>query len=131
MLERYPVYSVHQDSMAPMALFALAEACGQDHSESIEKGLRWLVNPAEKTESLIDVERNVIWRKLARREPNKLARRLHAAASRLHPTIRLPAVDVAFPPNTVDYETRPYHMGWILHAWPGSPDNLGMPDGEY
>lgn len=118
MLERYPVYSVHQDSMAPMALTALAEACGQDHSESIEKGLSWLANPSEKTESLIDTKRNIIWRKIARREPARLVRGLQATASRLHGAIRLPAVDTAFPPNSVDYETRPYHMAWILYAWP-------------
>ncbi len=116
-VERYPVYSVHQDSMAPMALFALAEACGQDYSESIEKGLRWLYNPAEITDSLVDTERNIIWRKVGRREPLRLVRSLQATASRLHPAIRLPAVDIAFPASSVDYESRPYHMGWILYTW--------------
>ncbi|MEA3225018.1 MAG: hypothetical protein U9Q07_03645 [Planctomycetota bacterium] len=122
MVEQYPVYSVHQDSMAPMALFALAETSGHDHSESIERGLRWLVNPQEKIDSLIDPKRNVIWRKVARHEPNKLVRGLQATASRVHPAIRLPALDTIFPPNVIDYETRPYHMGWILHAWPTTRD---------
>jgi len=126
-VERYPVYSVHQDSMAPMALFALAEACSRNHSESIEKGLLWLVSPSEKIESLIDAERNVIWRKVARHEPGRLVRGLQATASRLHPAIRLPAVDVAFPPGSIDYESRPYHMGWILHAW-RSAEQLQMRD---
>ncbi len=117
-VERYPVYSVHQDSMAPMALFAVAEACGRDYSESIEKGLCWLVNPPEIPGGLIDTEQEVIWRKIARREPRRLVRGLQATASRLHPAIRIPALNVAFPPNSVDYESRPYHMGWILHAWP-------------
>ncbi len=119
-VERYPVYSVHQDSMAPMALFALAEACGRDYSESIENGLRWLSNPAEITGSLVDTKRNVIWRKVARREPGRLVRGLQATVSRLHPAIRLPAVDAVFPPNSIDYESRPYHMGWILYAWGGT-----------
>ena len=118
--EGYPVYSVHQDSMAPMALFALAKACGRDYSESIEKGLRWLSNPVEITGSLVDTERNVIWRKVARREPGRLVRSLQATASRLHPAIRLPGIDIAFPSNSVDYESRPYHMGWILYAWPAN-----------
>jgi hypothetical protein len=119
-VEGYPVYSVHQDSMAPMALFALAKACGRDYSESIEKGLCWLSNPVEITGSLVDTERNVIWRKVARHEPGRLVRGLQATASRLHPAIRLPGVDVAFPSNSVDYESRPYHMGWILHTWPSN-----------
>jgi hypothetical protein len=117
-LERFPVYSVHQDAMAPMALFALAEACGRDYSGAIEKGLRWLVNPPEITGVIIDMERNVIWRKVGRREPGKLIRSLQAVASCLHPAIKLPYVDIIFPPNSIDYESRPYHMGWILYAWP-------------
>ena len=118
-IERYPVYSVHQDSMAPMALFALKKACGRDYSESIEKGLRWLANPLEIPGSLVDKERDVMWRKVARREPSRLVRCLQATASRLHSDIRVPGVDMLFPPSSIDYETRPYHMGWILHAWRG------------
>ena len=117
-VERYPVYSVHQDSMVPMALFALAKACGRDYSASIEKGLHWLANPPEIPGTLVDTERDVIWRKVARREPGRLVTRLQAMASYIHPAIRLPGVDVVFPPNSIDYESRPYHMGWILHAWP-------------
>lgn len=117
-VERYPVYSVHQDSMAPMALFAVDHACGWDHSSSIRKGLHWLVDPAEKTPSLIDRERGIIWRKVARREPRKLTRSLQAVANCLHTKLRVPGVDTLFPPVSIDYESRPYHMGWILHAWP-------------
>ena len=116
-LERFPVYSVHQDAMAPMALFALAEACGLDYSRTIEKGLRWLVNPPEISGEIIDMQRNIIWRKVGRREPGKLIRSLQAIASYMHPAIKLPYVDIIFPPNSVDYESRPYHMGWILYAW--------------
>ena len=117
-LERFPVYSVHQDSMAPMALFALARACGRSYVTSIEKGLCWLMNPHEIDNSLVDMKRNVIWRKVARREPVKLVRGLQAVLSRVHSSIRMPGVDIIFPPGSIDYESRPYHMGWILHAWP-------------
>ncbi len=117
-LERYPVYAVHQHAMAPMALFALAKMCGQDHSASIGRSLRWLDSPVESTGSLIDTEHRVIWRKVARREPRRLVRGLQAVASCVHPGLRAPAVDLLFPPVAIDYETRPYEMGWILHAWP-------------
>jgi hypothetical protein len=125
-VEHFPVYSVHQDSMAPMALFALAEACGQDYSESIEKGLHWLCNPVEITGTLVDTERNVIWRKVARREPGRLVRSLQAITSCLHSAIRVPGVDFLFPPVSIDYESRPYHMGWILHAWPANADKKSV-----
>jgi len=125
-VEGYPVYSVHQDSMAPMALFALTNACGRDYSASVEKGLNWLLNPTEISGSLIDTERNVIWRKVARREPGRLVRSLQATSSCLHPAIRVPGVDFLFPPVSIDYESRPYHMGWILYAWPINSDKKSV-----
>jgi hypothetical protein len=121
-IERYPVYAVHQDSMAPMALFALAKASGRDYSASIEKGLHWLINPTEVTESLIDDKRNIIWRSVARREPMRLIRGLQTAFSSLHPRLGIPGVDVLFPPSCIDYESRPYHMAWILYSWPLNHD---------
>ncbi|MCX5673899.1 MAG: hypothetical protein NTX87_02725 [Planctomycetota bacterium] len=117
-IEGYPVYAVHQEAMAPMVLFALQKACGLDHSEAIAKGLQWLINPPEIAGSLIDDEAGIIWRKVARQEPLKMSRTVRALASRLHPALRMQGLDLMFPPTFVDYESRPYEMGWILHAWP-------------
>lgn len=115
-VEGYPVYSVHQDGMAPMALRALQQVCGEDSSAAIARGLDWLEHSPEiDGGSLIDAQSDVIWRKVARTEPNKLSRGLQAYASRLHPSLRLP-LDGLFPPGKIDYEFRPYHMGWILYA---------------
>ena len=41
-VEGYPVYAVHQDAMAPMALFDLREAGGGDYRIAIDRGLAWL-----------------------------------------------------------------------------------------
>ena len=104
--------------MAPMALFDLQDAGGGDYGAAIDRGVSWLLAPPEIPGSLVDRERGVIWRKVARREPGKLTRSLQAAASRLHPRLRAPGVDWVFPAGKVDYESRPYHMGWLLYAWP-------------
>jgi len=117
-VERFPVYAVHQDAMGPMALQALQEACGADYRAAIRKGVEWLIDPPEIDGSLIDEQAGVIWRKVARHEPGKWVRSVQAAASRLHPALRVPGVDWVFRPGRVDYESRPYHMGWILYAWP-------------
>jgi hypothetical protein len=118
-LERYPVYAVHQDAMAPMALFAAARAAGLNFDAAIAKGLRWLWNAPELDGgSLIDRSAGVIWRKVARREPRKLSRYIQAGASRLLPGLRAPGLDILFPPRAIDYEDRPYHLGWVLYAWP-------------
>ncbi len=117
-VEQFPVYAVHQDAMAPMALFALEEACGVQHRGAIERGIHWLIDPPGMSGSLIDRRADVIWRKVARHEPAKLVRGVQAAASRLHPSLRVPGVNLVLPPGRVDYESRPNHKGWIHHAWP-------------
>ncbi len=118
-LERYPVYAVHQDAMAPMALFAVAEAGGNDYRNAIETGMAWLrAAPELNGGSLIDEQAGVIWRKVARREPHKLTRRLSALSSRIHPGLQGPRLDRLFPPREIDFECRPYHLGWLLYAWP-------------
>lgn len=118
-IEGYPVYAVHQDAMAPMALFALRDCGGGDFSEHVQRGLDWLAAAPELVGgSLVDAGQGVIWRKVGRREPGKLSRSLQALASRLDGRLRAPGLDRLFPPCVVDYETRPYHMGWLLYAYP-------------
>jgi hypothetical protein len=120
-VERYPVYTVHQDAMAPMALFAVERAAAIDLRSPIARGLGWLAHAPELGGgSLIDEGADLIWRKVARREPRKLSRYAQATASCLHPALRVPGLDTLFPPCVVDYEDRPYHLGWLLHAWPAA-----------
>jgi hypothetical protein len=116
-IENYPVYSVHQDSMAPMALFAAGDACGENYSEAIAGGMRWLLDPSEIERSLIDNDRDVIWRKVCRREPRKLTRSIQAGVSAISSGWRAPGMDRLFPATRIDFESRPYHMGWILYVW--------------
>jgi len=116
-IEGYPVYSVHQHAMAPMALQDLADAGGQDRLEAICRGLRWLARPPETSEDLILDEPPVVWRKVARRDRRKVVRGLRAASTRLRPGMRLPALDRVFQPGPVDHECRPYELGWLLLAW--------------
>lgn len=118
-VEGYPVYTVHQDAMAPMALLDLTDAGGGDYSESIRHGLGWMIRAAEIDRCLIDDTQSLIWRKVTRAGPAKLMRQMRAAASRLHPSIRLLWLNGVMPPTVIDYESRPYHLGWILHTWLG------------
>ena len=117
-IEGYPVYTVHQHGMGPMALFALEEAGGPGHHDAVSKSLRWLAYSPEIDGSTIDGDLNLIWRKVARREPRKLARKLQAAASYVHPSMRVGGIDWALPARVVDFECRPYELGWLLYAWP-------------
>ncbi|MFQ5494521.1 MAG: hypothetical protein ACE5EX_03990 [Phycisphaerae bacterium] len=116
-VEGYPVYAIHQDAMGPMALLDLADAGGPDHRDAITRGLDWLHSPPEIAGTLIDQHAGVVWRKVARHEPAKLTRTLHAVASRIHPSLRAFGADRIFRPGRVDFESRPYHFGWLLYAW--------------
>ncbi len=116
-IEGYPVYSVHQDAMGPMALMDLRDAGGDDHSQSIQRGLSWLVSAPEIGRSLIDDSEGVVWRKVGRNDPVKAVRRIRAVCTAVRPGFLVQSLDRVFRPATIDYECRPYHLGWILHTW--------------
>jgi N-acetylglucosaminyldiphosphoundecaprenol N-acetyl-beta-D-mannosaminyltransferase len=46
---------------------------------------------------------------------------LSAAAAAVSPGLHPPGLDRAFPAVKVDYECRPYELGWLLYAWLPSP----------
>lgn len=116
-VEGFPVYSVHQHAMAPMALFDLFDAGGDDHRAAIVTGLSWLTTHPEVLEELVDDRLGVVWRKVGRREPAKAARKLSAVTTSLRPGFTLPGLARAFPTTLVDHECRPYELGWLLYAW--------------
>jgi hypothetical protein len=115
--EGYPVYSVHQHGMGPMCLLDLAEAGGPDHWPAISRSLGWLDAHPETGLPLVDEREAVIWRKVGRREPAKAVRKLAAVTTALRPGLHLPGLGLAFPPGPIDYECRPYELGWLLYAW--------------
>ena len=60
----YPVFSVHQDAMAPMVLFAVGEVTGEDFREPIYKGLEWIGGANELGTDLRDTTNNLVWRRI-------------------------------------------------------------------
>jgi hypothetical protein len=116
-VEGYPVYSVHQLSMGPMALLDLADAGGRRHLDEIVLGLHWMTERPETDEPLVVPELGLTWRKAARDDPHKLVRGTRAAATLLRQGSRLTVLDRVYPPVAVDRECRPYELGWLLYAW--------------
>jgi hypothetical protein len=112
--ERYPVYSVHQDAMAPMAFFALDEATGRDSVEDIRQSLGWLWRN-QLDLNMVDLERVVIFRAIRRKAFfasifNWIGRQL--TSSSLSPG-EMPGF------LRINPTSRPYHLGWLLHAFCG------------
>ena len=107
----YPVYSVHQQGMAPMGLIAAEEATGHSFQEPIYKGLRWITGANELGKDMRETSQNLIWRCIyPQRNYNKylnVVRSLVGAPSDRSSGTRLGIL----------YEDRPYELGWLLYAF--------------
>jgi hypothetical protein len=121
-VERYEVYSVHQDAMAPMALLELGEAGGGDrYVEAVRRGLRWIHGANELGAAMVDFEHHLVLRSIRRRRGLD---RFWLAAKTGASIASLPT-----PPSTgrlteLNPTDRPYHFGWVLEAWCGREDTL-------
>jgi hypothetical protein len=115
--EEYPVFSVHQHGMAPMALFAIDAIAGTNHKSYIEKGLGWLDEQNELNEQMIEPDKGIIWRDIHRREFGKMFRLVRG----LLVTAGLDGLHRLTGRNILGYgvnrECRPYELGWLLYAW--------------
>jgi len=120
-VEGFPVYSVHQHGMAPMALLELVEVGGRDLTPAVGRGVDWLTVHPECVEPLTAPDLGVVWRKVGRREIAKASRMIGAVTTSIKPGLHLPGVDRLMPPGRVDYECRPYELGWLLYAWGSRP----------
>jgi len=111
-LEDYPVYSVHQHGMAPMALFTLAEAAQVDFSEPVYKGLQWIAGENELAIDLRVGATGIVWRSIHRRS---------RYGSYLENAIRVIGFseDRALADLVLNCECRPYELGWLLYAFAG------------
>lgn len=107
---RYPVFSVHQDGMAPMALFELARTTGTDYGAPVYKGLAWIDGHNELNRSLIDTKRSLIWRNIHRPATGKYME--------LVPSALFGASWRKVPGDLkILYQCWPYHLGWLLYAF--------------
>jgi hypothetical protein len=107
---RYPVYSVHQDGMAPMALFAIGSANGKDYRGPIYKGLEWITGQNELGSNLIDEREAIIWRSFYQGNTRKYVEAALSLAALHLPARWLDGLMIL-------QECRPYHLGWLLYAF--------------
>lgn len=115
--EEYPVFSVHQDAMAPMAIMASDRLTGQNHHGEIERGLNWLFANNELTYQMLLNGDGIIYRDIEKREPVKLSRHIRAllCVAGLRKLHKL--AGNSFIGFRINHECRPYHLGWVLYAW--------------
>lgn len=116
-VEPYEVYSVHQDGMAPMAFFALAEATGRrEYAQAALEGVPWCFGHNELALTLVDETAAIVNRSIRRRgrfrHANLYGNTLLAAGR-----ISRRRLDIGT--AEINQTCRPYHLGWILEAFSG------------
>jgi len=114
--EEYPVFSVHQDAMAPMALFAVDNVTSKDHTAYIEKGLQWLFFQNELKHQ-IAVPNKIIYRDIHRRELKKFYRYFRGSLNSVGLNTLAKVAQKNISGFKLNPECRPYHLGWILYTW--------------
>jgi hypothetical protein len=107
----YPVFSVHQDAMAPMALLSLGKVIGEDFSGAVAKGIQWVGGQNELGIDLRDMTFNVIWSGI------RLTRAFQMYLDDVVGMIRTRRDGGSRRGTAVLGECRPYELGWLLHAF--------------
>jgi len=111
-VNRYPVRSICQNGMAPMALLALAEATGQNFDDAICTGLSWVAGANELAVDLRDWQHGVIWDSIEPR--SRITNFCDSALNLIHCSRKSPDENLR-----VRFEARPDHFGWLLYALTG------------
>jgi len=57
----YPVLSVHQYALAPLALIEHSQVSGADHAEALTASRAWVRFGNERKVDLADAGRKVVW----------------------------------------------------------------------
>jgi hypothetical protein len=108
-IDRFPVFSVHQHGMGPMALLALGEAMQSDFGPWIYKGLEWIrVN--ELDFNMEEEAENLVWRSIFRPTASRYWDTAIALLTRSADRGSRKDLKVRF-------ECRPYELGWLLYAF--------------
>jgi hypothetical protein len=106
---RFPVFSVHQDGMGPMALFAIGEAARCDFTPWIYKGLQW-IEENELGIHMQDESANAIWTRIGR----KGTRRVWSTMANLVTGREDRESNFGL---CSTFECYPRELGWFLYAF--------------
>ncbi len=115
LVEWYPVYSVHQDSMAMLFLFPALDAGIAEAELAIERSFHWLLGENDLNTPMLRSNPPLIYRSIHRAEPMEAGLRLLRAWKNAL-LDRSPQFASA-QQLQINTECRSYHIGWILYVW--------------
>jgi hypothetical protein len=122
--EIYPVFAVHQDSMAMLFLLPALESGGADVRPAISSSLAWgFGNNELGVQMYPEQPRFMAYRSIERRDRLPRVSRYGRVVSRM--LSNRPARQAAPESLRVNPECRSYHLGWILYAWSSRQALLG------
>jgi hypothetical protein len=116
-IELYPVYAVHQDSMALLFLLPALDAGLPSVREAIERSFAWVLGENELHQPMYAEDPFRAYRSIERTDPLPRATR-YARALANDALGRTPAHADAGRVR-VNPQCRSYHLGWILYVWSG------------
>ena len=116
-VDPYPVFSVHQDSMALLFLLPALDRGLPGTAEAISRSLAWCFGENELGIDFYVRDPFFAYRSIERVERAPRLRRY------LRSLIPAPSRNSAFGVGDarLNPECRSYHLGWILYAWSGRP----------
>jgi hypothetical protein len=120
----YPIFAVHQDSMAILFLAPGAARGISGASSAMRKSVQWILGDNELGERMVDDEPFRLYRSVERAELLPRIRRYGRYAG-----ARVLGHSAPFPERKglrVNRECRPYHAGWILYVWAGAERIPGL-----
>lgn len=114
---KYPVFSVHQDSMAPLALMALTKVSENNYMSNIQCGLDWISRDNEPGVSMINEDKNFVKRGIKRKGVLSKIQNIATVASKFSMASNISAkYDRPKYLKIMNWEYS-YHLGWILYAY--------------
>jgi hypothetical protein len=124
-VEPYEIYSVHQDSMAPMAMHSLSAATEDPrYRAAAVYGLDWVWGHNELGTQMLDPNVGMLYRSIRRRKGTDRAALYGRTAASY---VRAQKPKEAPRGLEINRTDRPYHLGWILEAWAGKEDAAELP----
>ncbi|HUA49259.1 MAG TPA: hypothetical protein VMA77_28745 [Solirubrobacteraceae bacterium] len=131
-IEGYPVYSVHQDAMAIMALLPATRVGAGEYLSAVTAGVPWVRGHNELGVPLIDPRAGLIYRSIQRPGGDAdglggWSRRQRVAAYLAALSGRGRAAPESF---EILRECRSYHLGWLLLAAAMAGAGVGAPAPE-
>ena len=127
-VDLYPVYSVHQDSMAMLFLLPALDRGVPGVSEAIKRSYAWILGGNQLGVSMIRSDPFLRYRSLERRGPFQRPRRYGRSLLALHDRGERLAGRAEH--VQLNRECRSYEMGWVIYAWAGRSELLSLTPDE-